>query len=181
MSFVDPALVLVPAPGVVVPAPWGQTVRDNYEFLVDPPFCAAFNSADQLVQHDGFGPSSPNNVTPLEAPDEFSDSFGMHSTVVDNTRIHAPVPGRYHATAVVTLPSSADTSHRGIVEFRVNGNTIVFGDVRQLIGSSATATVSATRTVVLDAGHYVECAVRQNTGSDQPFRLVEFALLLATI
>ena len=171
MPYVDPQTVHNPATGTVAPATWGDTVRDDLEFLIDPPACSVFNSAAVSV-------TTGTTFTIMNANSENFDNDGMHSTVSNTSRITAQTAGRYLCLATATY-ASGTTGFRGLA-FLHQGTT-KFGEVQisPAAGGVGTAvTTAATR--VLTAGQYVEVEARHTQGSNLDVTLVEFAMIFIT-
>lgn len=169
MSYVDVDLIQATDPGDPLTAAWCDQVRDNLEFLVAPPACSVGNTATQSVTSQ----TTPRTV--LNAPDEFEDNDGMHSTVSSNSRITIQTPGLYLLTTTVIFPVGDAATDRATTDFLVNGSDVVFGDVRNLSnGGGVTVRASVARTQRFVAADYVEVAVTHN-GSGTSCQLDEFA------
>ncbi len=171
MPYVDLNTIHNPATGTVAPATWGDGVRDNFEFLIDPPACSVFASSAELVP----------NATPykLAAPSENFDNNAMHSTVTNNSRITAQTAGRYLLTATVTPAVSSAGTYRS-VHFIVNNTTTLLGFTGDIGGGSLDDSISICRTATLAVSDYVEVLVQQDTGGNQNHTLREFAALYLT-
>lgn len=158
MSYVDLNTIHNPSPGGVAPSAWGDQIRDNFEFLIDPPVCSVAGSGTQNVEHD--------DPTVLNAPTENFDNDGMHSTVSNTSRITAQTPGRYLFMATVRFD---DNSNAGVrrVSLRVNGTTLIGGMQVHFVSTNGNPVrIQATRALVLSAGDYVEPVAYQNSGVD---------------
>jgi len=163
MPYVDPNTVHNPATATVAPASWGDTVRDDLEFLVAPPQFAARATATQNV--------STSTDTVLTAPAEDYDTDGMHSTVTNTGRGRAVTAGKYRASAIVQWDS--DTTGRREVRFLVNGST---QHVVSVMGASAGVVQNVQKMLVLAANDYVEVQVWQNSGGTRTPQLLQFAM-----
>lgn len=173
MSYVDLNTIHNPATGTVAPAAWGDQVRDNLEFLIDPPACSVFASSAQSVAN--------GTTTSLNAGSENYDNDAMHSTVSQTSRITAQTAGRYEISATVAF---APGTGRRITSFLVNGTTTLDGDSRvsAVTGGAAGVTdrVSINRTVTLAVGDFVEVQVNQNSGGNLDVTLNEFVAMFRT-
>jgi hypothetical protein len=144
VPYVDIQTVHNPATGTVAPAAWGDQIRDDLEFLIDPPGCSLFHSTTQSVPND--------TGTQLAANSESYDNDAMHSTVSNTSRITCQTAGRYLFTATIEYSANA-TGRRAANLFR-NATTIVNGSNTTAINGAATF-VTVTRTLVLAASDFV--------------------------
>lgn len=163
MPYVDPNTVHNPATGGVAPASWGDTVRDDLEFLVAPPQFAARATATQNV--------STATDTVLTAPTEDYDTDSMHSTTTNTSRGTAVTAGKYRCSAIVAWDS--DTTGRREVRFLVNGST---QHTVGVVAASTQVTQNVQKMLVLAAGDYVEVQVWQNSGGTRTPQLLQFAM-----
>lgn len=171
MSYVDLNTIHNPATGTVAPAAWGDQIRENFEFLVDPPVCSVFHSTTQSVATGGTG-------TIMSANSENFDNDAMHSTVSNTSRITAQTAGRYLLTANADFASNTTGTRQ--IQFRLNGSTF-FATVRiNAITGGFLSIVQTTATVVLAVGDYVETNLFQNSGGSLNSTLREFAALYLT-
>lgn len=162
MGYVDPNTIHNPATGTVAPASWGDTVRDDLEFLVDRPGCAVYNSTTQNV-------STSSNTT-LTADSELYDLDSMHSTVTNTSRITATTAGKYRIGALVEWDS--DATGRREVYLLVNGSTVHTLTIGNAV---AGMTQNGTKILTLSAGDYVEVRVWQNSGGTRTPTLRQFS------
>ena len=162
MGYVDPNTIHNPATSSVAPAAWGDTVRDDLEWLVDRPGCAVYNSATQNVTN------ASNTV--LTADSELYDLDSMHSTVSNTSRITATTAGKYRIGAVVEWDSGA--TGRCEVYLLVNGST---AHALSIAASVAGLTQNGTTILTLAAGDYVEVRVWQNSGGTRTPTLRQFS------
>lgn len=173
MPYVDLNTIHNPATGTVPPATWGDQVRDNDEFLVDPPACSVMHSTTQTTVH--------NTLKILNADTENFDNNAMHSTVTNNSRITIQSAGRYIIGACMAWGISSVPANAHLMQFLVNGSTSY--DISQTlsIGDGSRAFVQGgTRTLVLAASDYVELRVRQVEAANQDIELHEFYATLFT-
>jgi hypothetical protein len=169
VPYVDTNTIHVPATGAVAPAAWGTGVRNNLEFLVDPPTCDVFNSAGVTVTN--------NSDTILSANSERFDNDAMHSTVTNSSRITIQTAGRYFFRAAVQFNGSATGVRK--VSFRLNGTTESIR-LQQGSGTGSAFYCGAFADYVLAAGSYVEVMVLQSSGGDLTTQLHSFAALYTT-
>lgn len=164
MPYVDLNTIHVPATGAVAPAAWGTAVRDNLEFLIDPPACNVFNSAPVSVPND--------SNTVLNANSERFDNDAMHSTVSQTSRITCQTAGRYELTAAISY--AANGSGVRSIAFLINGATQSLRH-RSGPGTSGEAVVFGTdMKTTLAVGDYVEVQVRHTSGGGLDITLNEF-------
>lgn len=153
--YVDPQSIHNPATGTSPPASWGDTVRDDLEFLIQPPSCRIVRSSTQSI----------SNLTLTAVNFNAADSWdtdALHDTVTNNNRITIPsgLGGKYLCIANVIFGASA-TGDR-FVEWRVNGTT----EYRGQFVKSATATTELNYSAIisLSAGDYLEVMVYHSAG-----------------
>lgn len=172
MAYEDLDTIHNPATGTIPPASWGDQIRDNFEFLIDPPACSVFNSALQSVADTVVA-----TAVALTANSENYDNAGMHSTSSNTSRITCQTAGRYMVQAQVEY--AANTTGIRYMGFEVNGTTRYDGMLTSGQGSN-TIRHSATRTITLEVDDYVECVVAQASGGALNIKLDEFAVLFFT-
>lgn len=170
MPYVDLDTVHNPSTGGIAPAAWGDQVRENFEFLIDPPAVSVFASSNQTLTT-----ATPTAIT---ADSENYDTDGMHDSVSNTTRITVNTPGRYLFSTCVRF-GSGSTGFRQ-VQFRVNGSTFHnVGLIPAPTGPSG-GVISGSRTLVLTQGDYVEVVAQHSQGSDLPVALEELAAFYFT-
>lgn len=162
MGYVDPNTIHNPATGTKAPASWGDTVRDDLEFLVDRPGCAVSNSTTQNVN------TSTNTV--LTADTELYDLDTMHSTVTNTSRITIATAGKYRLNGLVGWDS--DATGRREVYLLVNGSTAHVVSVAAAVQAGCQ---TFEKILDLAATDYVEVRVWQNSGGTRTPRLRQFA------
>jgi hypothetical protein len=171
MSYVDLNTVHNPATGTVAPAAWGDQIRDDLEFLIDPPACNVFHNTTTLVVNGGAG-------TILAANSELFDNDAMHSTVTNNSRITIMTAGRYLFTA------SAEYDNAGVgirqLQFFRNGVAVVSSVSRVPPISGYATYVKTYVTLVCAAADYVEVNAFQDRGASINCQLHEFTALYLT-
>ena len=172
MAYVDVATIQTTDPGDPLTAAWCDQVRDNQEFLVDPPVCAVYHSTTQAV--------ASSTQFWLEADSELYDNDSMHSTVTNTGRITAQTAGRFLAIATVIFEANTTVPAYRSVRFRVNGGSSVETTRFPSAGVNTTMVPTGVRTFVLSAGDYVEAGCIHNAGVDLDVTLDEFLLLHLT-
>jgi hypothetical protein len=172
MPYVDLNTIHNPATGTVAPASWGDQVRDNDEWLIDPPSCSVKGSGDNI----------PNNtLTALTCDTELYDNSAMHSTVTNNTRITINTTGRYLFTATIQFASSGAQQGYRQGDFQVNAGTHFFGMIVPCVTDAGIqTTICFQRLMVLTAGDYVELIARQTAGGALVSSPIEFGALFLT-
>ncbi len=170
MAYADLNTIHNPATGTVAPASWGDQVRDNLEFLVDPPTCSVSHSTTQTI--------ATATVTTMSADTEAFDNDSMHSIATNTSRITIQTAGRYFIYGTVLFSQNGAASFRR-VSILHNGTTSYGG--MQIVGSTTVdMRIQATRSLVLAAGDYVECTVRQDSGANVTAQLDEFFAMFLT-
>lgn len=169
MGYVDLNTIHNPATGTAAPASWGDQVRDNFEFLIDPPTCMVYNSAVQ---------SCPNGYSTLTADSESFDNDSMHSTTTNTSRITCQTAGRYDITTTVLFAPNA-TGGRTL-SYRVNGGSDIEISAHPTASASVNSTLSGLVKLVMAVGDYVEIRAWQNTGGNLNATLQSFGAVLNT-
>jgi hypothetical protein len=167
---VDLNTVHNPATGTVAPAAWGDQIRENQEFLIDPPGCSVFHSTTQSI--------ATATVVVLNANSENFDNDAMHSTVTNNSRITIQTAGRYLITAAVQWDTNANNDRQ--VLLRKNGvvqSIAANTQVRAGVGNTGFTVVATT---IAAAGDYIEAFCRQTSGGNLNVELLEFVALFLT-
>jgi hypothetical protein len=169
MSYVDLNTIHNPTTGGIAPASWGDQVRDNFEFLIDPPACSV---------RAGSAQSLTNGVTTvLTAGVENFDNDGMHSTVTNTSRITIQTPGRYLVSALTRYAVNASGGR--ILSLFVNG--AANHDLTAVMASPSTDSfLSGVKSFVFVAGDYVEVRATQYTGGALNVTLEDFTALFVT-
>jgi hypothetical protein len=169
MPYVDLNTIHNPATGTVAPATWGDQVRDNLEFLIDPPACSVFNSAAQSLV-DGV-------ATVLNANSENFDNNAMHSTVTNNSRITIQTAGRYLLLARVDFAGNASGVRE--IRFNLNGSLLAVGFTGAPAGTAVTRSVPSI-SAVASVSDYFEIVGNQTSGGNLNVTLVEFTAIYLT-
>lgn len=171
MPYVDPNTVHNPATGTVAPAAWGDTIRDDLEFLIDPPACSVFNSSSVVV-------ASATSAF-LAANSENFDNDAMHSTVSLTSRITGQTAGRYLFTVSLQYSDPGGATGNRWASLRVNGTT-TFENMLVPAAVGNSTIVTATKHLVLAAGDFVEARAFHTQGANLNVTLLEFAALFLT-
>lgn len=166
MPYVDPATVHNPSTGGIATAAWGDTVRDDLEFLVAPPQCSFGHSTTQNV--------NTSTWTALAGNTENYDTDTMHSTVTNNSRATIVTAGKYDINILASY--AADGAGLRSSRLLVNGSTSHELSNLPSVGAGAPTRINGSRTLVLAAADYVECQVWQNSGSTLACQLVEMTV-----
>jgi hypothetical protein len=173
VSYVDLATIHVPSTGGVAPAAWGLQIRENQEFMIDPPACSVFNTTTQNVGTTAF--------SVMLATSENYDNDGMHSTVSNTGRITAQTAGRYLFAATIAFgPTNLDSNVALSVSLLVNGTTRLDGVGGNLGNGAVGSVATVVRTVVLSAGQYVESEAWHADANTIACTLREFSALYMT-
>jgi hypothetical protein len=168
VPYVDLNTIHNPATGTVAPAAWGDQVRDDLEFLIDPPVVSAFHSTTQSL--------TSGSAFVLQANSENFDNDAMHSTVTNNSRITATTAGRYFFSARVSFAANVT----GIREVRFGKNS-TFTTALNINAAGAGATIITTfTTFVMAAGDFCEVAAQQTSGGALATQLLEFTAIFLT-
>lgn len=172
MPYVDLNTIHNPATGTFAPATWGDQIRDNLEFLIDPPACSIFESTAQSV--------ADNTSTALTSNEENFDNDAMHSNVTNTSRITCNTAGRYQLIGTVVFAANATGIRQ--VTFRLDGTTTLVPNVQvQAVSSGGSSTaITLVGNVTLTAGQYVECMARQTSGGALNCTLAEFSATFLT-
>lgn len=170
MAYVDIATIQTYNPGDILTAAALDQIRDNEEFLIDPPACSVYGTASVSVP-DATG-------TELAANAEAFDNDSMHSTSGSTTRITFQTAGRYEVKGTVEFAADPDGSRR--VDFIYNGATVV--ECMNVASGSAISAVilSGSRDFIVSAGDYAELRVTHTAGAALNVHLREFAATFIT-
>jgi hypothetical protein len=169
MPYVDPNTVHNPATGTVAPAAWGDTIRDDLEFLIDPPCCSVKASSAQ---------SLTNGVTTaLNAATENFDNNAMHSTVTNNSRITIQTAGRYLAIALVRYAANGNNSRT--LSFFTNG-TVNHDLTNGLAANNGDTFWSGSKSFVFAVSDYIEVRATQYSGGNLDVALEDFTVMYLT-
>jgi len=171
VGYIDPQGVHNPATGTVAPASWGDTIRDDLEFFIDPPACAVKHSVAQLI--------ATATAVALACDTEDFDNDGLHSTVTNNSRITVQTAGRYEFAVTVRYAFNATGSR--LARVQVNGGTV--HEIMFVAASTATndtTVVGGTKKLTLAAGDFVQCIGFQTSGGNLNVEVLEFSAKFLT-
>jgi len=150
--YSDPNLIHNPATGTSPPASWGDKIRDNLEFLVDPPRAKAMRTSDPQ-------PIPTGTWTSVEFEDwDDWDTDGFHTPPDATFEIPAGLAGVYLCIAVAQLDNSP-TGNRAI-RFLVNASQVYGADAKE--GASTTGaktSLTAVEEIALDEGDTIELQI----------------------
>lgn len=157
--YVDPQTIHNPAPASSPPASWGDALRDNLEFLIEPPSCRVKKTTvSQSIPH------ATNTAMEFNDADEW-DTDDFHDPSTNNTRLTVPtgLAGKYLVAANCCFsPNATGVRTLGV---RINGSTRV-AQVQTPVSSGTYHTELSISTIVeLNVGDYVEFTVYQGSGS----------------
>lgn len=172
MSYIDPNTIHNPATGTVAPATWGDVIRDDLEFLIDPPTCSVFDAGGQTVTND--------TITSLSADSENFDNDAMHSTVTNTGRITVQTAGRYEFYARVNFQANSTAAKRRVIQLRKNGTTTFTVMSVPNVEDGNSQTISGALKDTMGVGDYYEVRALQNSGISLTVTLNEFAALYIT-
>lgn len=165
MSYIDIATLMNIAPGEPLPAAVVQQIRDNQEFLIDPPLCSVRGSSAQNI---------PNSAaTALLAETELFDNDSMHSTSVNPERITVQTPGRYRFSTRVEFASASG----GAREIRFYKNNTLMGAGFMMTPNSGVHVVTTYIEDVSMAGDYYHVTVVQTSGNVLAVTLRQFSAM----
>ncbi len=139
---------------IVTAAMMNANVRDAVKFLENPPLFLGTSAAVQSVPAAVF--------TSIAFDTNTIDTYGGHSTTVNNSRYTAVVAGYYFCSGVVAFAPNA-TGNR-FVEFAKNSAALV-PDIRVNATTGGWAThIGLANLVQLNVGDYLELQGWQNSG-----------------
>lgn len=131
-------------------------IRDNSQFLHQPPCCRVFNSANISVSNGAYNALTFNS--------ERYNTDSMHSTAVNTSRITATTAGKYNAGGCIQYAAAAGGSIRAAA-VRLNGLTIVGHMTTPSLGASASPQVNVSCDYALAAADYLELLAFQDSGA----------------
>lgn len=151
---------------------WNDDVRDAISFLISPPRCSVYHSADVNV--------TAGTTWHLCAWDgEAVDAGGasaMHDTSTNNSRIYARDAGRYLVAASIDFATAAGTNRSTMVRKNSGGSSSGGSTLRvstsldEWGASSEGLGALVTFTVLLAAGDYIEVFGSHDSGSTRAIR-----------
>lgn len=154
-SYVDPQSVNNPTAGATLPAAWGDTVRADLEYLVDPPGVVVSATAAQNV--------TSATWTELSFGTTLRDTDGFHQTP-EHMVVPTGLGGWYWAGGSVGFTANS-TGNRAIAIY-VNASLYVAEVHPASGGSDGSHLFIAGVPVQLSAGDYVAIYGYQGSGGD---------------
>lgn len=128
-------------------------VKDSVNFLANPPACRVYHSIGQTVNNA--------SATALAFNSERYDTFGMHDTVTNNSRITFVTGGLYAVGGNVEVP--AGTGDRSL-EILLNGGTYV-AMMRLAAAAGIPWVGQVLATYKFAAGDYIQLRLYQASGA----------------
>ena len=171
MPYVDLNTIHTPSTGAVIPAAWGDQLRENEEFLIDPPACSIYASDNTTVQD--------NTDTTLSCDTDNFDNDAMWSG--SGSAIDINTPGLY--MVICTIRFQAWPFGMRQIKFKVNDTT--FYESSLILASAATNSTVLTgiRFIDFDRGDQVETVCRHIepiSGGSLDVQVYEFAAQFQT-
>lgn len=171
MPYADPQSTHNPTTGQVIPASWGDIIRDDLQYLaVNYPHCSIKETTAQAV--------TTSTWTALTSNEENYDVGGMHSTVSNTSRITVPSGegGVYDITVAVTHAQPGGAANERFVGVGLNGATPAYSLTSDTALTSSATSQSGATSMVLAAGDFVECKVFHTRGSNLDITLNDFTV-----
>lgn len=165
--YVDPQTLHNPAAGNKPPATWGDTVRDDLEFLIAPPMCKVHQTTAQTGLTSGAW-TAVLFPTATAAEDWDTDAFHSLSTNTSRFTIPTGLGGRY--LLIGQIAWDANTTNERSIIFRKGGATFLNGQSTVTANNDGTA-MQATTIESLAAGEYVELMAYQDSGGNRDLSL----------
>lgn len=157
MPYVDLNTIHDPATNTAPPASWGDQVRENLQFLANPPMAK--------VRSTGTVSLTSATWTIITFNTEDWDTDTLHSTSTNTGRMTATTAGVYHFQGAIRFGANA-TGSRGAA-LRKNGTgSGLPTDSNPLIQAAATGPtiVPVTNDIRLSVGDWVELIGYQSSG-----------------
>lgn len=156
MAYVDPQSINNPTAGATLPAAWGDTVRDDLEWLArNKPHCRVYNSAAQSI------PDVTHTAITFDT--ERVDVGGLHSTVSNTSRITVPSGGDgWYSIGGGLEYAAVNTTGIRQAEIKLNGSTIIA--IQQVPAANIVQQCNVSCFWQLAAGDYVELVAFQSSG-----------------
>jgi hypothetical protein len=134
---------------------YNTEIRDNTSFLLNPPKCRAYNSANISINN--------STLTALTFNSERFDTDTMHSTSANTGRITFTTAGLYLVGFHNDWALSAGGTYRQH-RIRLNGTTDIAIDTRRAGEGNTGVECSMSTLYQFAAGDYVEAYVQQDSG-----------------
>lgn len=146
------------AAAILTAAQLNTDIRDNENFLFNPPQCRAFNNANISIT---------NNLDTIlglnsERWDSGTPSNNMHDNTTNNSRIICRVAGLYLISGHISW--AANATGKRYLQLRLNGATGI-AETYERPTVSEVATMSVSTTYQLAVNDYVEMRCYQDSGA----------------
>ena len=164
-AYTDPQSIHNPTAGSAIPATWGDTVRNDLEFLIAPPMVMCANASTTIV--------TGGAMVPFTNAADLWDTDAFHSDT-NSTRITIPtgLGGRYNIQAAVWWDTDTAGSYRQIEAIKGGATPLV-----DIIAAPATyVRQSFSFDVALAAGEYIELFAGQNSGGTRTITGARFGI-----
>lgn len=158
MAYADPQSTHNPTTGQVIPASWGDIVRDDLEYLArNKPHAKATRTSTQSI--------NTATWTAVSLTSEDFDVGGMHSTASNQSRLTIPTgeDGKYVFTGDAKFASNATGTLRA-ARLVKNGTTVIAHTQGMASGSYLAYMNVSTGPIALVATDYIELFVFQDSG-----------------
>jgi hypothetical protein len=160
VATVPPLTAWAVPPNDVTSAFMNANIRDTVRFLCYPPTCRAVYVAGSTTQPSQTFPATTvvnlNTVT--------FDNFSAFTTGASGGYT-APVAGVYHIYGQLNLGNITGSSGALGAGLQVNGGTVQFGDIMQVVSTTSGGGATVHKRLRLNANDFVQLVATQNTGS----------------
>lgn len=165
MPYVDPDTIYNPSTGTVVPVAWFEQMRENFEFIVDPPRCSVTGSNTTTG-------SSTTTWYTLDQDTEIFDTDGIHSG--SNDYLQIVTAGTYMIGARCNWEANG-TGNRAIAVI-LNDNASYRWQLQKVdAAAGSTGTIMSGVTLrSLAVADQLKVQVLQNSGGNLECNLLEF-------
>lgn len=152
--YVDPQTIHNPNVSAVPPASWGDTVRDDLEFLIAPPSVCAERTSNQSIS------DSTATAVQFNAADRW-DTDAFHDTSTANTKLIVPagLAGRYEVRSFCQF--ATDSTGARVAYLYKNGAITRWEN--EITGSGGNR-IQVVGEVELGEADYIELMVYQSSG-----------------
>lgn len=161
MPYTDPQSGHNPTAGATIPASWGDTVRDDLQWLAGAssgpkPSCRVYNSAAISVANNA-------NVA-LTFNSERFDNAAMHSTSSNTSRLTVPTGGAGLYLLGGSVAFAANSTGYRYISIYLNGATHLAINLSPAMSGNDHYLAISTLHALSD-GDYVELVVAQTSGA----------------
>lgn len=156
-GYVSPVFTHDPAPGLVIPAAWGDAVDAGLDYLATLKARArVYNSAAQSIAN--------STTVALTFNSERFDIGGCHSISSNTSRLTVPTAqdGSFLIGGGVSFAANASGLRQLLI--RLNGSTVIAQSALNNNGAGSGTEFPITTFYQLAAGDYVELCAFQNSG-----------------